>query len=214
MPEVPRFIRALAGVVSGGVLASALVGAVLALIANAAPAWALFGFEIVVGVSCVFGLLLGAGRYREAPGLAMACVAGTIFAGSVLGYLSLSPRTLGGVGLTPFLGARVLAAGMIAASGAYCVLSRHPRSWRLLTLGLLLGAPVLGAATVAVIPSLRAHLAPVLRMGLVGQMAVAVAAFLLLGGLLCASVDLVIRAFELGRPERLQARERGGAETT
>ncbi len=203
MPEVPRFVRVLVALLSGVVLASALLGAVMAVGANARPAWTLVGFEVVIAVSCVFGLLLG--RYREAPGMALACVAGTIFAGSVLGYVSMSPPVLGGVGLRPFLEARVLAAGLIGAAGAYCVLSRHPRSWRLFARGLLLGAPVVAAAAVLAIPSLRRLLAPVMGMGLVGQMTVAVGAFLLLGALLCAAIDLVIRAFELGRPERFGA---------
>jgi hypothetical protein len=202
VPEVPRFIRLFAAVVSGVVLASAALGMVAALVANDRPALTLLGFELVIAVSCVFGVLLGGGRYRQAPGLALACVAGTVFAGSVLGFYSLSPPVLGGVGLKPLLAARALAAGLIAGAGAWCVLSRHPRSWRLAAQGVLLGAPVLITAAVLAVPSLRRVLGPLAGLGLVAQMAVAVGAFLLLGGLLCASVDMVIRAFELGRPER------------
>jgi hypothetical protein len=205
VPEVPRFIRLIAALLSAGVLVSALAGAVLALIANDRPAWTLFGFEAIVAVSCAFGVLLGTGRYREAPGMALACVAGTVFAGSVLGYLSMTPRVLGGIGLTPFLGVRVLAAGLVGALGAYCVLSRHPRSWRLATQAFLLGLPVLGAAALLAVPSLRAMLAPVAGAGVVTKMAVGVGAFLVLGACLCACVDLMIRAFELGRPEQFKS---------
>jgi hypothetical protein len=199
--DVPANIRATIAVAGGLVLLSALCGAVAALAANARPAWGLFGFEVVVGVAAACGVWMAGGkqgRYREGPGLAAACIAGTFLVGSVLGYLSLQPPTLAGVGLKPFLAGRVLAAAVVAAAGAWCVLSRHPRSWRLLMIGVLLGAPVLAAAVVAVVPALRGVLAPITGAGAVAQMTAVVGACVVLGALLCASADFVIRAFELG----------------
>lgn len=211
MPEPSPALRMMTATVSVAVACSALAGAVLALTANARPGWALFGFEVVIGVSCVFGVQFGRGRYRHAPGMALACVAGSVLVGSVLGYMSLQPPTLGGVGLQPFLAARVLAAGLIAASGAVCVLSRHPNSWRLAIVGALLGAPVVMAGAIAVIPALRGLAAPLAGIGPMGQLAVGVGLFVVLGGLLCASAHLLIRAFELGRPENLASEPRGAA---
>jgi hypothetical protein len=202
---VPGFIRLTIAALSGLTLLSALAGAGAALVANARPAWGLLGFEIVIAVAAVFGLLMAGGRggrYREGPGLAAACIAGTFFVGSVLGYLSLQPPTLGGVGLKPFLAVRLLASAAVAAAGAYCVLSRHPRSWRLLLIGLLLGAPVVGAAAVVALPQLRGVLAPIAGAGTVAQLGAAVGAFVILGALLCASADFIIRAFEQGAGPR------------
>lgn len=191
----------LVAALSAAVGLGALAGAVLALSANARPAWALFGFEVVIAVSCVFGVQFGRGRYRDAPGLALACVACSVFVGSVLGYLSLQPPVLGGVVLKPFLAARVLAAALIAGAGAACVLSRHPRSWRLAITGSLLGAPVVAAGAIGVVPSLRGLGAPLAGLGPMAQLGVGVVLFVVLGALLCASAHLIIRAFELGRPE-------------
>ncbi|MFM9994198.1 MAG: hypothetical protein ACKVU4_00185 [Phycisphaerales bacterium] len=211
MPEPSRTLRLLAAALSVAVACSALAGAVLALTANVRPAWALFGFEVVIAVSCVFGVQFGRGRYRHAPGMALACVAGSVFVGSVLGYMSLRPPALGGVGLKPFLAARVLVAGLIAGAGAACVLSRHPKSWRLAITGAVLGAPVMAAGAIAVIPALRGLAAPLTGMGPMGQLAAGVGLFVVLGGLLCASAHLLIRAFELGRPENLASEPRGAA---
>lgn len=200
MFALPGFIRVTIGVVSGAVLLSAAGGMLAALAANDRPAWGMFGFEAVIAVAGVFGVLMagGGGRFREGPGLAAACIAGTFFVGSVLGYLSLQPPRLGGVGLKPFVAGRVLAAAVVALAGAYCVLSRHPRSWRLLLTGLLLGAPVIAAGAVVALPPLRGLLAPVTGAGTVVQMGAALGAFIVLGSLLCASADFIIRAFEVG----------------
>lgn len=201
MPEVPGLIRVAVGLLSVVIGASAIAVALLALTANARPAWTLFGFEVVIAVSCWFGVRVGRGAYRDAPGLALACVAGSVVVGSVLGYLSLNPPTLGGVGVRPFLGLRLLGGAALAGAGAACVLSRHPRSKALALKGVLLGAPVAAAAAVLIVPALRAGIAPVFQLGPTAQLALAAGAFVLLGGLLCASVDRLIRAFELGRPE-------------
>lgn len=195
-----------AGLLSVAIGVSAIVVAVLALTANARPAWALFGFEAVIAVSCIFGVRVGRGAYREAPGLALACVAGSVLVGSVLGYLSLNPPTLGGVGVRPFLAARLLGGAALAGAGAACVLSRHPRSRSLALKGVMLGVPVAASAAVLIVPALRAPIAPVFRLGPTAQLAVGAGAFIVLGALLCASVDRLIRAFELGRPEHFADR--------
>lgn len=201
-PKIPLPVRALAGALSLAVLATALAGMGIALAGRALdpdfkPAWAMFGFEAIVAVSALIGLLFALGRFREGPGMALACVSGAIFAGSVLGYFSVS-GVLAGIGLKPFLLARVAAAAALAVGGAFCVLSRDRRSWTVLFRGIVLGAPVLAVGAMAAVPAGRDMLGVVFEAGALVQMTVVVLGALVLGGLFAASVHQIIRAFELG----------------
>jgi hypothetical protein len=168
--------------------------------AGAQPAWLLFGFEVVVGVAASIGVLFGLGRFGDGPGLALACVGGTVLAASALGWLSAN-RQLGGHSITPLLAFRCLTAAAFGLLAGVCVLSRDARSWRLVGWGLATGLPCLIAAGAVIRPgSRRAIEAAISQAGTVGTIGV-VLAVLVLAVLLCASMHLLIRAFELGRPE-------------
>ncbi len=159
----------------------------------------MLGFEFVIVVAAALGIPFARGAFREAPGMALLCIAGAIFAGSVLGYLSLNPRTLGSVSATPFLLARVAAAGVIVAGAALNVLSRSRRGQVLFVKGALLGAPVIAGAAMPFFPAGRRVIDAILGMGTTPTLVLGLAAALVLGGLLCASGHMVIHAFELGR---------------
>lgn len=206
MYPVPGFVRKLAGTICGVLLLSAAAGVIASLVANERPALALFGFEIVTAVASVLGLLFARGRYTDAPGLALASVGGTVFVASVLGFIGVGPEgELGGVGMRPFLLARVAAAAGIGLLGAHCVLMRHPKGWPTAIRAALLGLPVLAAGVGALTLYRRERLWTLLDgYPVVLQLAIVILAFIVLGTLTCISIHLAIRAFEYGRtgPDR------------
>lgn len=202
MPPVSKTIRMLVLVVSGLVLLSALgLGGAAAgiqyVVAGQKPSWLLFGFEVVVGAAGVLGVLFGRGKFGEGPGLALACIGGTVLAGSALGWLAAG-KQVGGHSITPLLGPRVLAAGVIGLAGAYCVLSRNPKSWKVAAWGAGTGAPVVIAAMAMMRGSSRRVIESAVSSGVLGTVG-AVVGLVVVAACLCASVHLVVKAFEMGR---------------
>ena len=209
VPPVPRPLRLLVLMVCVAVLLSAVLLAALAagaplLAKDQKPSWALFGFEIVTAVAAVLGIAFGRGRYSEAPGLAVACIAGTILVAAGLGWQG-SGRQLLGVSLTPVLAGRTLAALVVGGAGAWCVLSRDRRSIGLAVLGAILLAPVIGVAGVMMRPAGQTLLNKLSAAGPGVQFMAAVGGFAIAAGLLSAGTHLLIRAFELGRPTSKKA---------
>lgn len=205
MFPVPRWIRTLSLVISGAVLLSALGAAVLALLSPAISAgsqvsWPLVGFEAVVALAAVMGVLFGVGRYAQAPGLALACVAGTIFVGSGLAWQA-SGRTLVGHSLTPLLLARVGSAALLGLCACVCVLGRDPRSWRTAALGAALACPgsllALSLASDVGRRTLEGALGRIPAL----QTTIEIAGAIVLGAMFAAGGHLLIRAFEMGRTE-------------
>jgi hypothetical protein len=199
--DVPRIASLLILALSASVLLSAVIVGSLAvllpwLVQGQKTALALMGFEIVVAVAATLGLQFGRGRFADSPGMALACIGGTILVASALGWQGAG-RQLAGVSLMPYLGLRTLAALVILGTGAYCVLQREPRSWKPALLGLALGLPVAMAGGAALHPGVRRSIEALLE-GSVGVQALAgLAALIVLGGSLAASVHLVISAFEM-----------------
>jgi hypothetical protein len=200
---VPKVLRLLALAISGAVVASAVIGAALALLGpvlwpNAHVAWVLAGFEVVTIVAAVFGVQVGLGRYSEAPGLALACAAGTVLVASTLAWQG-SARNYMGVSLTPFLLARAVASMALGFVGAACVLRRDPRSWRWAIIGAAMAAPA-GFVALAMVSDRGWRLLDTL-MGTspVQRLAVGTLGAVTVGALLAAGGHMVIRAFELGR---------------
>jgi hypothetical protein len=181
-------------------VAAGLSAAVL-LIAGATaakPAWALLGFESITIIAAVLGVLFGLGRFRDAPGMALACIAGTIFAAAVLGWKSVTAsagqsRAVAGIPLTPVILAQVLAALMLGAAAAFSVLSRRRAAWKPAIIGAALGSPLAIVAMAFLYRGTRPTV-----VGALGSPLGAVLALVVLGGLLAASVHLIIRAFEIG----------------
>lgn len=211
LPPVSRPIRILTLVLSLVMGLSALAGAGLALApllgSDQRPAWILFGFEVVVLAGAVVGVLFGRGRFGEAPGLALACIAGTFAVASILGWQAAG-RQLNGISLNPFVAIRVLVALALGTCGAWCVLSRRETAWRSALLGVTLGVPVVLAVAALVIRSWREAIAGHVGSGGAAA-AAAVIGFLFFGGLLSASAHFLIRAFELGRTDEEPAKPAG-----
>lgn len=129
----------LIGLLSALTAAWAFVGVILAVTLPQTPIWTLFGFELVIAVSSLLGVLLGLGRFREAPALALACVAGTILVGSFLGYRG-SAGAVGSLSLKTWVVGRIAIGAVLAALAALTVLVRNRKSWGALCLGAMFGA--------------------------------------------------------------------------
>src|SRR3954465_10295691 len=118
------------------------------------PIWLMFGFEIVIAVATVLGLQFALGRYQDGQGLALACVAGTIAVGSVLGWIGAQRHLTtshGDISLNAWLLGRLAAALALGAVGAVFVLSRNQRSWWHLIKAALLGGPIVMLAAAYVV---------------------------------------------------------------
>ncbi len=210
VPPIPPLPRLLVLLVSLAVLCSAVLLAGLAagaplLARDQRPSWALFGFEAVVAVAAVLGVLMGRGRYSDGPGLGLACVAGTILVGSALGWAGAG-KVLLGVSLKPVLGGRALASLAIASVGAWCVLARNPRSIRLALFGAILIAPIVLGVGAAMTPAGRRLLDKAMAASPGTQFIGAVGGFTVVAVLLSAGTHLLIRAFEMGRPDSTSGR--------
>lgn len=135
----PRWISLLVTLLSGLIALWALVGAILSVALAPTPIWTLLGFEAVIAVAGGLGVFLGLGKYREAPALAIACVAGTILVGSFLGYRG-SAGAIGSLSLKPWIMGRLAIGLTLALLAALTVLVRNRQSWPALFAGLAFAA--------------------------------------------------------------------------
>jgi len=201
----PKPVRLAVGLLCAALALSglALAGAAVGI----APKvnWVLLGFEIVMATAGVMGVLFAFGKFQDAPGLALASVAGTVFVAAVLGYFGSDRRIVtssgGEVPLKWFLVSRVLAAVRDRRVGAMIVLLRSRKSLSYLAKAALTGGPVLlvGAAYVIAPGRVRGALgalpgwATLVALGMAGVVGIV---------LISASIHLLIRAFEEGRTEQ------------
>ena len=192
------------GVVSAAVLLSALGGAVLALAQpaldpNLRASWALAGFEIVISVAAVLGILAALGKFTDGPALALACVAGTILVGSGLGWQGAG-RQLMGHPLLPLLGARVVAAMIIGGVAVWSVLERDRRSWKYAIVGGACLAGVIAIAALTVLPIGQRLIIARLSASPTGQLVAAILGMGVVIALSATAVQQLVKAFEFGRP--------------
>lgn len=200
----PKLVRLVVGLLGGAVALSGLAMAAAAVGVSPKVNWVLLGFELVMAAAGVMAILFSRGLFQDGPGLALACIAGTVFVSAVLGYFGSDRRLVtssgGELSLKWFLIARVLAALALAMLGAMIVLLRNRRSLAYLAKAAATGGPVLliGAVYVLAPDRVRAVLnalpgwATLIALGFAGVLAVV---------LLSASIHLLIRAFEEGRTD-------------
>ncbi|MBA4028504.1 MAG: hypothetical protein C0475_05125 [Planctomyces sp.] len=194
---VPRLITMGAGVLGFFVALSAAVVIVVALVASPREWWMVLS-EPVVLVAGLVAVWLALGRFREAPGLTLACVAGGVALGSAMGFQG-SGRSVGEVSLVPWLTARMAAALTLGVLGALAVLARAPeRSLRPLVVGL--------ASGVGALSMLVGWQQGVVGRGLGGlppgaQLAAGMGLAVVFGGLLATSVHALVVAFKAA-PDR------------
>jgi len=206
-PPVPVLSRAAIGLLSGVVGAVSALVLVLAVLETPKPVWVLVGSELMAIVAAVFGVLLGLGKFRDAPAFAAACAGGCFLIASAMAWIGAYPaRSVASVSIEPWIFARVGAGLAILAIGCWLVLARDRAAMRLAIRGIALGAPVL--IVVALIVTGRAKPAFTALGSLPGafRALVAIIVFLILAGLFAASVDTLVKAFAKG-----QIRARGRA---
>lgn len=192
----------------GVVLGLSSLGAAALTFQASQAYWIFLGMEMCVALGAGFAILFGRGLFREGPGMALACCAGTILVGGVLGWISVHRGNFDGgmtmksgktLSLNTLLYGRVGVALVFGAIGAWLVLSRNRRSWHYLVRALLTGVPLL--ACVAGVYMMRSSL----RGGAswVVWLAATVLTIVIIG-LFCACAHFVIRAFEEGRREEVK----------
>lgn len=155
------------------------------------------GFELVSIAAAVVGIHFWRGQFRHGPGLALACVGGTILVASGLGGLSAT-WLVAGQSIKLLVLARAAAAVTIAICGAACVLGRDPKGWPTFLKGLAWGMPLI-ALVAWYAKAGGAFLDPVNNLGTVARMTAYGLGSLVLGICMCVSVHLVVKAFEYGR---------------
>lgn len=199
MTPLSKPLAWLVGTVCLLVMISAAAGSVGAVFLDSKPAWPMLGLEGVSALCAAIGLGFYRGAYREGTGIALACIAGSIFMMTGLTYLSLASAgiKLGAVSVKPLLVAHAGASLLLGAIGAANVLSRRAGSWPAVVKGVLLVVPPIvatalawkmGAQWVESLPGI------VIALG-------SVAGAMILGGMFCVGVDFIIYAFTLGRPD-------------
>ncbi len=206
LPTPPAFVRFAAVGVSLLLGLSCLPVLYLTLLGADRTLWFSTMFELLVLGACVVGVLAGLGRFRDGWALALACSAGTVLVCGVFAFVEIRAnfRTDADIAplLKPILAARLAAAALIGLLASVAVWSRNPRSWRLAFVGIAMLLPVIG---VVVLARLGTGLPLSTPRETPGAEAVRIAVWLLAGvigiGLVSAGGHLLIRSYELGRPE-------------
>ena len=212
----------------------ATVGAVL--LRADQPYWMVVGFEVVVLGAGVYALLIAKGRFRDGPGMALLCVAGTLLVAGVLGFYSTkstpgAPAQLllrgTAVPMKPWALLHIGGAVLLAGASAFEVLRRNSRSVYYMARAAMAGVPLAALAIAAAMLYRRAQGAKLAYESAVESairqnqpVPSPPAPFLpewvtWLGGslgavlalvLFCAFAHCVIRAFEMGRSSAPNAR--------
>lgn len=199
MSTMPAPIRAAVALIALPLLAASLV--LLWVAGTTRPfVWSVFGFEVISACACVIALVMAWRRPSADAALGLLCVAGTIGIGSLLGYFGTNPHVVGPFRLAPWLLARVAGAGALTALGVVVALAGHSEAWSRLIKGVLLGLPVIGLAAMMALDRFRSP-----AMGWISSLPGIVltlggiVAFLVITGLLAASVHMTIGAFASAR---------------
>lgn len=137
--SIPVGLRIAISILSALVIASTLATIGASIWFEGRPPWALMGFELLTIMAGAFGLATAAGKFSEGPGLALACVAGTVLTASIFGYLGATGQ-IGEWKLHGWLIARATIAGLIGLLAAWVVLRRTPGAWLLALRGTVYAA--------------------------------------------------------------------------
>lgn len=141
--SIPAGLRLAIAVLSSLVIASAFATVIIAWAVAGRPSWALLGFEALTVLAGAFGLAAASGRFSDGPGIALACVAGTVLASSIFGYLGTTGQ-IGDWKLHGWLIARASGAALIGLLAAWVVLRRTSGAWLLALRGAIYTAAAIG----------------------------------------------------------------------
>ncbi|MBL8745936.1 MAG: hypothetical protein JNK58_06220 [Phycisphaerae bacterium] len=206
MNHTPKIILRLLFVIALFCVVTAVGGIV---IAARGQAWYALAFEVVVLVTALPCVRIGAGRAGSGHAMGMLCLGGVVGVTAALIDPDLiksliqrqTPRVqpIGGVNVMPWILARLALGGVLIGMAALTVLLRRPaRSFPLLLKGMAFGLPVLMGAAAFLIPSLRGKLTGLAPIWLI---VLAIAGTALLCVLVSASGHLILRAFQVGIEE-------------
>ncbi|CAG0955541.1 hypothetical protein PHYC_00443 [Phycisphaerales bacterium] len=207
MPEtpiapLPPLVRYLIGTLSVVTLVSALAMAITAAVFPKQPVWVLTGFEVVVLVAGVMGVLGLRGRFDEGQALHLACIAGVLFVGGFLSYLGTRQGIVFQEGKPPsstfpWMLGRLGLAGVYGAIAAYAVLRRSAQARAFMVRAVIAGAALAVLAAPFVFSrGMPGWLSPTGKP--VMYAALALYGLAALVGV-CAFGHCLIRAFECGR---------------
>lgn len=147
MYPIPQYVRVAIGTLCAIVAISALGGGVAAVWLPEKPAWTAVGFELVTLIAAALGLVMATDKYRNGPGLALACIAGSMLVAAGLGYLAGGSKGQAGDGsIRLLLAVRVIMSLTLGLLAASLVLGRRKGQWKLAVHGaaLLAAGPALG----------------------------------------------------------------------
>lgn len=174
----------------------------LAGLAAASSAWFVLGFEAVVGVIAVIGLLFGRGRFPQAPAMTLAMIAGGVGLCSVLGYLSTGAAgyAVGPVSMKLVLAARLALAGTFALGAVAAALGGRGGAWARVAVGAILVVAPSAAVAVAFSDVGEPLVRRIAAMGPAVAVGAAATAFLVWVGLVSAGGHMIITSFERALP--------------
>jgi hypothetical protein len=184
---------------------SALLGASaigLGVAAGAESAWFVLGFEAVVLVSAVIGLLFGRGRFPDAPAMTLALIAGAVALCTGLGYLSTGAAgyQLGPIPMTLVLAGRLAVAGLLALGAAAAALGTSSSAWGRIALGAVLVLAPTAAAAAAFSEPAEPLVEAIASLNVAAAVGIAGVGFLLWVGLVSAGGHMIITSFERALP--------------
>lgn len=201
-PPAPRWILALTLVASLALVATAPM---VAWSSASVSLWHRFGFQLLIALTGVIGVLTGVGRFRSAPAWALLCVGWTA---AVAATLSLITRGFAqGARFTPtgmvtraqndpLVALQILAGVVILALAAATLMARRPRvALRRFGLGVALLAPVIVGAALSFSAPVRSAF---LGLHPIVIAVLALVAFLVAIALVSAGGHFLIRALESG----------------
>lgn len=202
-------LRAIVGITCAAIALSAMIMSPLALFAASEPVLPLGGFEIIVFVAGILGVIWSRGKFLDAPSLALVCIAATVAVGTFLGYLSaLGKIDLGAhgtVSLRLWRYGRLGAALLLVATAAGLSLSRDRRSIPVFVKGVIAAIPIVAAAGIYLVAG-RSVGSAIDHLPAFVRIAIYTIAAIVLGGCLCASGHFLIRSFEIATAETEEAK--------
>jgi len=202
MKPFPPFISMPTFLLSCAVALQSLAMIAFAFLAASKPIWILFGFECVVVVAAVFGLMYARGRPDSGRGLAGASIGGTVLLCSGLAWLAVAKLSFTNPSapmvVKMYLLTRLAVAAWFGFVGAWWVLARSRASIPYLkSVAIGIGVVLLvGGALLAFRSPLKGLLATMLDLVRTSAMAIGL---ILAGVMLCHIGHNTIRAFECGR---------------